>query len=86
MVDHSKRYVQERLFEAPLSVGKRAPMRRIRASHVRLETRDPAVAEAYEAAHQLGHSVKLGLARIIASRSPEERAAIRALFERPRVA
>lgn len=85
MTTRREEYVQGSLFAAPrqVAVGGRRKVRRRPDSR---ETRDPAVAAAYEAGHRLHSGIKMGLAAIIGSRSEEERAAIRALFERPRVA
>jgi hypothetical protein len=47
---------------------------------------DPAVARASEEAEQLANGIKLGLARILAQRSAEERDALRALLSRRKVA
>lgn len=87
MARQKARLVQGRLFEAPEVVagaaGQRAGVRRAVGTRV---TRDPAVAQAHEEAHRLSQSVKLGLARILASRAPEERAALRSLLAKSHVA
>ncbi|MHB1004517.1 MAG: hypothetical protein ACYC3S_02615 [Chloroflexota bacterium] len=73
-------FVQGRLFGVP---AERAPrLNRYATGRV---TRDPAVAQAHAEAYRVAHGVKLGMARILASRSVEEREALRALLSKPRV-
>jgi hypothetical protein len=74
-------YVQQQLFPVP---AERAPrLNRYATGRV---TRDPAVAQAHAEAYRYAHSVKLGLAMILASRPAEEREALRNLLRKPRVA
>ncbi len=80
------RYVQGRLFAAGAAPSGRAERPRALRYGGSPVTRDPAVALAYAEAQHCSHGVTLGLVRILAERSPEERAAIRALLAKPHVA
>lgn len=78
--------VQASLFDLPAPAGRaRERQAVVRRGGVRV-TRDPEVAIAHEEAYRYAHSVKLGMARILASRSDGERAALRAQLTRGRVA
>ena len=86
MPGRPQRYIQGHLFEPwQLRMNRPRPRRSPAMAYSRV-TRDPAVAQAHAQAAELSQSVKLGLAMILAGRSPEERAALRARLERPRVA
>ena len=78
--------VQGRLFAAEPTAVAPETRRRTGSRGGGRVTRDPAVALAYQEGVWLGHSTKLGLARILASRSPAEREAIRTLLAKPQVA
>lgn len=88
MAENTGRFVQASMFDGPAQAARVAP--RGRKGPARLAggrvTRDPEVAIAHEEAYRFAHSVKLGLARILATRSADERAALRALLKQGRVA
>ena len=79
-------WIQTQLFESaptcPRTRQARSPIWRLRRSLAG----DPAVARASEEAEKLANGVKLGLARILAQRSADEREALRALVSRRKVA
>jgi hypothetical protein len=85
MAGIGERLVQASMFDLP--APGQTPERRVlvRRGGGRV-TRDPEVAVAHEEAYRFAHGVKLGLARILASRSVDERAKLRAQLERGRVA
>ncbi len=86
MARRATSYVQGRLFAAVEAADSPAARPRAVRRGGSPVTRDPAVALAYAEAHRHSHDVKLGLAHILAARSPEERAAIRALLAKSHVA
>jgi hypothetical protein len=86
MAGIGERVVQASMFDLPTTT-ERTPERRVlvRRGGGRV-TRDPEVAIAHEEAYRYAHGVKLGLARILAARSADERAALRARLDQGRVA
>lgn len=84
--EQQEAWVQAQMFDLPPARARwrwaRRPVRRV----YHRVTSDPDVARANELAAGLAHGVKLGLARILAQRSAEEREALRARLARRRVA
>ena len=72
-------------FFAPAQPAKPKRTRQAARNYSRVSS-DPAVARAVEEQQALAHSVKLGLARILAQRSATEREQLRQLFAPRRVA
>ncbi|MCL5108766.1 MAG: hypothetical protein M1401_07865 [Chloroflexi bacterium] len=85
MSDEVERWIQGELFGYPARPRWRRRPAPPRRDFSRVAS-DPAVALAGEESRRLASGVKMGLAMILAQRSPEERAALRALFERQKVA